>query len=32
LAQAMESDIGRPRMMWDATQPDRIFAMPPGVH
>lgn len=31
LAQAMESDIGRPRMLWDATQPDRIFAMPPGV-
>jgi len=31
LAQAMESKIGRPRMMWDATQPDRIFAMPVGV-
>ncbi|MDD4103055.1 MAG: FtsQ-type POTRA domain-containing protein, partial [Kiritimatiellae bacterium] len=31
LAQAMESDIGRPRMVWDATQPDRIFAMPLGV-
>lgn len=31
LAQAMESEIGRPRMLWDATQPDRIFAMPIGV-
>ncbi len=31
LAQAMESEIGRPRMLWDATQPDRIFAMPLGV-
>jgi hypothetical protein len=31
LAQAMESEIGRPRMMWDATQPDRIFAMSPGA-
>jgi len=31
LAQAMESKIGQPRMMWDATQPDRIFAMAVGV-
>ena len=31
LAQAMESKIGQSRVMWDATQPDRIFAMPVGV-
>lgn len=28
LAQAMESMIGRPRQMWDATQPNRPVAMP----
>lgn len=27
LGQAMDSEIGRPRLMWDATQPGRIFAM-----
>ncbi len=31
LAQAMESKIGQSRLMWDATQPDRIFAMPVGI-
>lgn len=31
LAMVMEQDIGRPRMMWDATQPDRIFAMSLGT-
>lgn len=31
LAQAMDSKIGHSRLMWDATQPDRIFAMPVGV-
>lgn len=31
LAKAMESEIGKPRMMWDATLPDRVFAMPVGV-
>jgi hypothetical protein len=28
LIKAMSSDIGMPRMMWDATLPNRIFAMP----
>lgn len=31
LAKAMESAIGKPRVMWDATLPSRIFAMPVGV-
>ena len=31
LAQAMDSDIGRPCQMWDATHSGRIFAMPPGI-
>jgi hypothetical protein len=31
LAQAMESEIGRGCLMWDATHPGRIFATPPGV-
>lgn len=31
LSQAMESKIGQSRLMWDATQPDRIFAMQVGV-
>ncbi len=31
LAKAMESVIGKPRLMWDATLPGRIFAMPVGV-
>ncbi len=28
LADAMNSEIGRPHVMWDATLPSRIFAMP----
>lgn len=31
LAKAMDSVIGKPRMMWDATLPGRIFAMSVGV-
>jgi len=31
LAQVMESAIGQPRVMWDATLPDRISAMAVGV-
>jgi cell division septal protein FtsQ len=31
LAMAMESEIGRNCLMWDATHPGRIFATPPGV-
>ena len=31
LVKAMESEIGKPRMMWDATLPERVFAMPVGV-
>jgi len=31
LTQAMESEIGRGCLMWDATHPGRIFATPPGV-
>lgn len=31
LAKAMESDIGRPCLQWDATHPGRIFGTPPGV-
>jgi cell division protein FtsQ len=31
LALAMESEIGRGCLMWDATHPGRIFAVPPGV-
>ena len=31
LAKAMENEIGRDRLMWDAMHPGRIFAMPPGV-
>lgn len=31
LAKAMESVIGKPRLMWDATLSGRIFAMPVGV-
>ncbi len=31
LAQAMESEIGRPCLLWDATHPGRIFGMPPGI-
>jgi len=30
LAKAMESEIGRPCQLWDATHPGRIFATPPG--
>ncbi|HOE60882.1 MAG TPA: FtsQ-type POTRA domain-containing protein [Kiritimatiellia bacterium] len=32
LAQAMESEIGRACLMWDATQPGRIFATPSGLN
>ena len=31
LALAMESDIGRGCLLWDATIPGRIFATAPGV-
>lgn len=31
LAMAMESEIGRNCLMWDATHSGRIFAKPPGV-
>lgn len=31
LAQAMDSEIGRPCQLWNATHPGRIFALPPGV-
>lgn len=30
LAKAMDSEIGRPCQLWDATHPGRIFATPPG--
>jgi len=31
LAKAMDSEIGRPCQLWDATHPGRIFATPPGA-
>ena len=31
LAKAMDSDIGRPCQVWDATHSGRIFATPPGL-
>ncbi|MEI7899436.1 MAG: FtsQ-type POTRA domain-containing protein [bacterium] len=31
LEKAMENEMGRGRLMWNAMLPGRIFAMPPGV-